>query len=434
MSNTFSPLLNTGSLLLALAVKKSLPRARWVDMGARGETFYVDFYLPSPINQAISEEVVQQSLRSLSNLSFSSREMVLENALAYLKHHKGMWPESITESISQEVVSVFEGDGEFLLGKSGEFAPTNSAHSFRLWKLVELPAEYDFDNEMAAVRLIGYAVQDSAELPTIRKQLTTAKKNDHVTLGEELGLFIAPSIDLGAWIWLAKGLQWKEALLKWIVKSSSAEIIEGSVDTGADNWQAEIRAEHLLCFLKNRSHHSFGQKIFLYPDPIPFASAWELYGCSRKTSFVTHSFFSTGSAVESLISSLHQIEKTYKMLGVEYYWAWRFAKPKGRLKQNVWDEKRQLALNAIQRCSLKGESLPSEEGQRGPRFDLLVKDRFGQPWCVASITIDATPIPDFTNVVLVEVNALVSLETLMALLLEQHTKDFPKALQWLIEE
>lgn len=435
MSDSHCSLSNTSIMLLALAVRKVYPYAHWIGEGIRGKTFFCDFYLPDPIDVKMTEEAIRQSLRCQAEdwKEAASREMVLENALAYLKHHRGLFAESRLEQNPRELATVVEMGGEVLLGTAPFLSSLPSEAAVRLWKIMILPEITPLGEGWSAVRLTGYAVEDKAALSKVNDSLSEAQRSDHAVLGKQLNLFLPPS-EKGNWIWLSQGAAWKKGLLDWLASSAAGEKIESSGNDFLEDavicMEEALKQQPLLPL-------SYHQIIPVKEDPYPFDSAWGLYHSSLKTNITAYTFCSEGDILENLISSLQMIEKTYKMLGVEYYWAWRLPMPKGSLDPVIWKRKQQQVQKAIAECRLLGEAFRSDEGQPGPAVELRIRDNVGQDWTIASVASEAVDFPDLNQgfwnkakkngfaVSCIRIRVVESLEMLMGLLLELYAQGFP---------
>lgn len=420
-------LLNTGILVLASAVKKAFPTAIWAHAGTRGNIIFCDFYMPQPVHEKISLEVISQALHSEMNEleTLSSREMLLGNALAFLKHEKGLWPDIMEEGDRNELVTIAEINGKFLLANGPVLSDCEELASCRLWEVTPLPCEISPYAKLVPVRFTGYAVADKAELSSLQKKLNSLKKNDPLKRGVELGLFVPPSSSAQRWVWLQKGMQWRNSLKFLMVNALDGKMVKGTSLEDPEDIN-EILNQHTIALLdalerKTDLPLTFFQEIEKNKTAAPFSSTFHLYDTPTTENLTGHIFCFEEKLQEELISSLQRIEKTYKMFGVEWYWALRSSKPRKFQDKAVWKKTQYRMQQAIDLCGYQCVVLPSDDDQLGPQIELMINDSYGQPWTMARIVAHAEyPLPAIIQVTPVE-----SLERLIAVLLEHHTKENP---------
>ncbi|MFA6916663.1 MAG: hypothetical protein WC222_09720 [Parachlamydiales bacterium] len=430
-------LLNTGIIVLVSAIKNAFPTSQWAHAGTRGDILFCDFYLPQPVHEKISLEVVGQTLRSVMEQleSISMREMLLGNALAYLKHYKGEWPLLREEEDPQQLTYIAELNGKPFLANGPIILDLEELQDCRLWEVQLLPCEAIPSSNILPVRFTAYAVSDKSDLSHQRKKLQQIKRDNSVEKGTALQLFIPPQNEDQRWIWLPKGVSLRQRLLSRILSQFNADVVQGT-SLNAQEEVEEVLQQNALCLLhylekKSSLPLTFFQSIEIHSSPAPFSSPLQLYDCPSSTRLTGHIFCSEEKLGEELISSLQIIEKTYKMFAIEGYWALRLSKPRKHQDKADWKKMQQCMQQAIDKCGYSCELLPSEDEQAGPQAEFVVNDSYGCPWNFARITACAGyPVLDDAlqkrlqngkpKVAILQVDALESLERLIAVLLEQH--------------
>lgn len=429
---------NTGIILLAGAIRRAFPQAKWVNSGTKGPSFFCDVYFPTPYDLKITTEVVQQALRDLFDqvTTWTTKEMLWGNAQAYIKHAHGLWPLLDENLDGRELVVLGEINGKPIVAPGEVVEDFSEIEACRVWDVHPLLTEAAPFEKMETVRFWGFAVSDKKDLSYLQKQLVKAKKEDPTQLGAAQGLFLPPDNPQQRWVWFPKGHAWRRDLLDWIRDVAQISEVEGFAAIEPDEIEEEMLAQHLVCLAaaikKGQSlPQAFGQTLQVTQPPVPFGNNNGLFDSFFQTSYQAHAFYSETNSQEGVISSLQRIEKTYKMLGIEHYWVFRLAKPKGVLEPVIWNTKKRSLETALQTCGLTGEILPSVERQTGPQAQLIATDTYGQPWVLASVTLDAEnqPVVDEymqynirgfkQKVAVIHISLMESLERLTAFLLRE---------------
>lgn len=213
----------------------------------------------------------------------------------------------------------------------------------------------------------------------------------HSVLGRDMSLFLSSEEE--SWTWLPKGVAW------------------------------------LKIFKKIWKHHADFQEV-INQDVMPIIQAEEekarsiLYGCydqgDRQDLFCL-----PGEVVQHLISSLQMIDKNYNMLGVEFHWVLRLAKPKGYLDHAAWRPKQRWLEKAFQETGIRAVFEPSCPEQSGPLAELKGYDGFGKALTLASLSILVASEKQTSSLVHIEYRLFASLQNFTSVLLEQYSGQLP---------
>lgn len=452
MENEDNAILNTLSIMLTLAVKEAFPLAIWAGAGRRGCTAYCDVYLPKPFEQRLASEVTQQELRRLlaNEQTIVLKEMLLGNAIDYLRHTKGMYPFYAEEQDPKEPVHVVEIDNRRLLGSAPVLASFSELAAAKIWQVELVDAEPAPKEQLVAIRFSAYAVLDTSQLPPLERQLESAQDCNHVVLGRRHGLFITPDHLEDPWLWLENGHAWKEMLVSVLNENLPCSLSSFYTEPLQD----EISQEDFILSQNIRSIQSLLQSGHSLPVKTahlyqtvhpqdPFTTHDGLFYAPRQTGNCCYILCNEESLEEELISSLQLIEKTYKIFPVECYWTLLPAKPKKHSRNAAWEMYKQRFDKAIQTCAISCNTTNDYPPSRGPQIVLQANDKIGRPWILASLTVDIASEQRINSLqtmqmskrqqkhVLLHLQTMASLERIAAVILEHCTDN---ASLWLAPE
>jgi threonyl-tRNA synthetase len=209
--------------VLAQAVCRLFPGAKYAIGPPIQDGFYYDFDLPSPIRED-DLPTIENEMRGLveEDQPFVREEVSREEAGARLEDQP--FKREIVEAIgtaegevtSGEIVSLYRNDGWVDLcegphvpstGRLGAFRLTSTAGAY--WRGVET-------NPMLT-RIYGTAWATEEDLEAHLHRLEEAEKRDHRRLGRELDLFSSPDeLGPGLWLWHPRGGIFRKELEDWV--------------------------------------------------------------------------------------------------------------------------------------------------------------------------------------------------------------------------
>jgi threonyl-tRNA synthetase len=211
------------SHVLAQAVCRLFPGARYAIGPPIQDGFYYDFDLPSPIREDDLPTIEDEMRRIVADdQPFVREEVAREEAIARLEDQP--FKREIIETIGTaegevspgEIVSLYRNDGWVDLcegphvpstGRLGAFTLTSTAGAY--WRGVET-------NPMLT-RIYGTAWATQGDLEEHLHRLEEAEKRDHRRLGRELDLFSSPDeLGPGLWVWHPRGGVFRKQLEDWV--------------------------------------------------------------------------------------------------------------------------------------------------------------------------------------------------------------------------
>ncbi|MCD4776035.1 MAG: threonine--tRNA ligase [Candidatus Aegiribacteria sp.] len=213
------------SHLLASAVQKLYPAARFGIGPSIEDGFYYDFDIPDfPGISAFEEIAAEMKKQVKENVPFIRKEMGFEDAVAFFEDKGEKYKMELIEELRDAEENVFVYQlGEFVDLCKGPHVP--STKCLKYFELLSTAGAYwrgDEKNEMLT-RIYGTVFDSSKNLKEHLSILEEAKKRDHRKLGPELGLFIiGGSGGPGLTYWLPDGTivreelenHWKKAHVK----------------------------------------------------------------------------------------------------------------------------------------------------------------------------------------------------------------------------
>lgn len=410
--------LNTASMLLSAALLEVSPLATILDRAVHGFTFYCDVAIPGPMAPEALLSVVERPLRRriAVNATVVLSEMLPQNAAAFLAHVGSGDVEFLETYLSaagetaSPLITIAEIDGEYFVATAPLLPATGQIEGCKLCDAILL--------EPGCWRISGCAVTQKSFLKTAISAFKTADMREPGRLLAERELAIT---DDTRTVWLPKGLCWCQSLILW---SRSSPIIDAAL---TPQWVATTPsttdATDLLA-----SHQKSVAFLRASSLPLPLLVAEAISHDSDLFTLVT----TPADAIHWLTSSLQWIEKNYKILGIEYRWVTRFAKPPSArtLSKADWQQRRywlQAAANAASLTCWEGESLHS---QTGPLLEIEAYDRWGARHTVASLVAEVRGLSSCTDA-LFRCRLFHSVVQLMTLLLEQKAGSLPL---WLAPE
>jgi threonyl-tRNA synthetase len=209
--------------VLAQAVCRLFPGAKYAIGPPVQDGFYYDFDLPSPIRED-DLPTIEAEMRQIvgSDQPFIREEVTRDEALTRLEDQP--FKREIIEAIgtaegevsSGEIVSLYRNDGWVDLcegphvtstGRLGAFKLTSTAGAY--WRGLET-------NPMLT-RIYGTAWATGEDLEAHLHRLEEAEKRDHRRLGRELDLFSSPDeLGPGLWLWHPRGGIFRKELEDWV--------------------------------------------------------------------------------------------------------------------------------------------------------------------------------------------------------------------------
>lgn len=175
--------------LMAHAVQRLFPGARFGIGPSIKDGFYYDIRFPQPISED-ALPLIEAEMRRLSQdkISLTREDMTKVDAIKFFAEKGDDLKVELIEAIDADTVSVYK-EGDFADLCRGPHVPHTGCCKF--FKLLSLAGAYwhgDEKNEMLT-RIYGTAFGSEEELKAYLRRIEEAKTRDHRKLGRELDLF-----------------------------------------------------------------------------------------------------------------------------------------------------------------------------------------------------------------------------------------------------
>ncbi len=444
------PILSQSAIqLLAYAVCDTFPGSLLVGSSFSNIDFSLDVILHCPLDSQgliLLEEKMRHVIKA--DLPVQSLEMMRENAVNFLRHHKQDIKADIVSFNRSNIVRIFQMD-DFV-----DFCPaSHMSHSGELGviKLLEAdPVEVFVKNlgYMDVIRIRGAIFTDRTELKRFVKQIDEAKKYDHCIIGPEMNLF---TIDSETFRWLPKGSALVDTLQNW-VHSQQRQLGFQRMDLPLLLPQDSTRSPKkklVTTTINEREYLPFPtpQSLPLIKDPSinldqPLRYFSPTNYCNLDATDRLHGLLNPRSGfleisqiqcsgeklIDELTSSLQFIGKILKILGFKQQWHLTPNQNPSPGNAKGWQHGYNALEKALALC--KCECLLDKQVDReyGPRAEVGLTDATGREWRGPFLSVDLKSLEEGSRVTY---SVFGLLERFIALLIEKHQGILPL---WLAPE
>ncbi len=395
--------------LLAYSISNIFPKAEIVRMGPTKKGFFCDCRFPSNADtQALV--LIQEELQRLiiDEIEIESVEMMKENA-ANLFHHQGFYAfERQALEAEINIVELVRIGNFYVMCPGPHPKTTKELGVVKLWLACS----------GSISRIEGIACSDRRKLKSYLKILSAFR--NHEEIGRELKLF---SIKDNRLIWEPRG-EWVRELL-------------------VDFWRSSHRELGYEVFSRSSAFSKSCNPPFSIGDRLSeiiekkrvdcYEPEGLLFDLESFTSDSVWAVMDEEEVVEKLISYLHFIIRTVKMMPIECVWVFN----KGDKNQYKNSSLRELSgrffHQALQKCGLKPDVLLQEKGT-STFLEARYIDSLERAWLGPKIQLRDSEKYGFKPKrakLIMEGSLFRSLETLIAILLEATNGSLPL---WLAPE
>jgi threonyl-tRNA synthetase len=463
--------------LLAAAVLKEFPDAKF-GIGPTVENgFYYDFLLPRPVTPD-DLKTLEKTMRSFVNkkLPFTGREVTPAEARSLFAEQPFKLDLINDFATDGKKLTVYETGDVFLdLCRGGHVENTSKipADGFKLDKIAGAYWRGDEKNQQLQ-RIYGLAFESKEALKEYQVMLEEAKKRDHKVLGPKLDLFtFSELVGPGLPLWTPKGTTVRNLLddFVWSLRKKRGylqvdipHVTKKDLYEKSGHWdkfkdelfKIETREGHLYAMKPmNCPHHTqiYARKQWSYRElPQRYANTTKVYrdeqsgelaGLSRVLSITqddAHVFCRTSQIKDEIFKiwdivtefygafgfelsirlSLHDPEHPEKYLGTPELWH----SAEDHLRQLVKDH----GANAVEAVG--------EAALYGPKIDFMGKDAIGRSVQIATIQLDMNQPERFDlfcvnengereRIVMIHAAIMGSIERFLSVIIEHFAGAFP---------
>jgi threonyl-tRNA synthetase len=460
---------HSASHIMAEAVQRLFPEAKFGIGPTIENGFYYDFELPRPLTPEDLSVIESKMRESISqDVPFVAEEMSKDEArkLFAIQSYK---LELINE-ITDTSVTIYKQGSFTDLCRGPHLASTGGVKAFKLTHVAGAYWRGDEKRPMLQ-RIYGVAFESQEELDNYLSLQVEAAKRDHRKLGKELDLFsIHEEIGPGLICWHPKG-----ALIRLIIEDFwKAEHIKRGYDivytphiAKLDLWKTsghwefyrdylfppmEIEGQqyllkpmnclgHILIYKSQlRSYRNLPLRYAELGTVYRYERSGVLYGLARVRGFTqddAHIFCRPDQVEEEVMEVLNFAQFMMSSFGFEEYELLLSTRPeKYAGTVSMWEEATGSLKHALEKLDLHYEVDPGEGVFYGPKIDIKLKDALGHVWQGPTIQVDLNLPQRFNvcyigedglehNVVMIHRTVLGSMERFLACLTEHYGGAFP---------
>ena len=470
---SFEILNHSAAHLLAQAVKRLYPDAKFGVGPAIREGFYYDIDAGEPIREEDLVKIEKMMKRiSQEQTQIVRSELPKDEALEFFKDDKYK-VELISDLPEGEIISLYN-QGEFTdLCRGGHIGSTKNIRFFKLLSLAGAYWRGDSSREQLQ-RIYGTAWFSEDDLKRHLKVLEERKERDHRKLGKELKIFeLNNDAGQGLAMWLPNGYTVRKVLEDYVYKlerkagyqhvstpalgTKKLYEISGHWSHYRDNMFPVMERDGETFVLRPMScpHHMlvFKSDLRSYRDlPIRYAeivtqhryeASGSLTGLERVRAMTltdAHLFVRQDQIKEEVLDAYNLILQAIKDLDLEidYVELALRDKNKGKFHDNdqLWDLAERLLKELLAEEKIEYTEMKGEAAFYGPKIDIQVRTAMGHVITMSTVQLDFL-LPDRFDLnyigsdgekhrpVVIHRGLISTWERLMSILLEQYKGAFP---------
>lgn len=411
---------HSASHIMAQAIKRLYPQAKFAIGPATDDGFYYDIDLPEKLSDKDLEAIEKEMEKIVAeDHPFIRRELPQNVALAYFAAREDQYKVEIIEEL-EGTVSIYK-QGEFEDLCRGPHIP--STGKLKAFKLLSLAGAYwrgDSKRQMLQ-RIYGTAFLDKKSLNEYLRLLEEAAKRDHRKLGKELDLFSVRDEGPGFPFFHPKGMVLRNALedfWRTIHRQAGYMEIKTPIILNEQLWRNsghwDKYRENMYFTVIDETNYAvkpmncpgamllYGRQLVSYRDlPLRYGElglvhrhelSGTLHGLMRVRCFTqddAHIFMTPDQIESEIISVINLIDYVYRdVFGFEYF-VELSTKPENALgSDEIWDN----AISSLKEAlTKKGLDFKINEGDGafyGPKIDFHLKDCLGRTWQCGTIQLD----------------------------------------------
>ncbi len=413
--------------VMAQAVKRLWPEAKFEDGPPTEAGFFYDIWLPHPISQDDFPRIESEMEKIVKEKhSYLRKELSRSEAMELFRSIGQDFKIEIIKNIPDEQIISSYTQGEFTDLCRGPHIPhTGLIKAFKIMSVAGAFYKGDESN-IQLQRLRAISFPSKKQLDEYLTMLEEAKKRDHRKLGKELELFlITPTIGGGLPVWLPNGTVLRRTLENFIkgelLRRGYQEVItphignlnlyrtSGHYPYYADSQFAPIKVEDEEYLLKpmNCPHHHqiYASKPRSYRDlPIRLAEfgtvyryeqSGELTGLSRVRGFTqddAHIYCRHDQLKDELVNAVELTQLVFKTFRMDVTTRLSFRDPQRSEKfagsPEMWEQAQREIHEVADAMGLQYHIGIGEASFYGPKIDFIVKDALGRKWQLGTVQVD----------------------------------------------
>ena len=410
--------------ILAAAIKRLFPEAKFDDGPATETGFFYDIACPHPLTPEDLEKIEAMALEIIAEgLPFDRRVATREEALGWARQHGERFKVPIIQKLPEDAEISFYRQGEFEdLCRGPHIPSTDKIGAFKVLSVAGAYHGGDERNEQLQ-RVYGTAFFDKKGLKEFLHRLEEAKRRDHRRLGKDLDLFsVSQEVGGGLILWHPKGALvrkqmedfWRDAHLAngyemvHTPHVGRAELWQtsGHLDFFEESMYPEMELEgqsyyakpmncpfHLMIYKSHmRSYRELPLKYAELGTVYRFERSGTLHGLMRVRGFTqddAHIFVRPDQLEDQVVKTVSfclDILRTFGFTEFESFVSTRPQKAVGTEEQ--WQRASDALIVAAEKTGLEASVDEGGGAFYGPKIDLKLKDAIGRTWQCSTIQFD----------------------------------------------
>jgi len=408
------------SHILAQAVKRLYPAARFAIGPAIENGFYYDFDVEKPFTDEDLEKIQSEMKKIVKeNLEITHFLLSADEALELMKE----------EPYKVELIREHAGKGEAIsFYRQGEFVDLcagphlMSTGPIKALKLTSATGAYWRGSEKNKMlcRIYGTAYPKASQLEEYLHMLEEAKKRDHRRLGRELELFTILDEGPGFPFFLPKGMLLKNLLMDYwrqLHTEAGYQEISSPIMLNCDLWRRSGHWEHYQgnmyttvideqefavkpmncpgCMLVYKTQPHSYRELPLRLAEVGLVHRHEmsgaLHGLMRVRCFNqddAHIFMTREQIKDEIQGVVRLIDKVYKTFGYEYHIELSTQPEDSMGAKEDWDTATEALREAITELGYDYSVNEGDGAFYGPKLDFHLRDCLGRTWQCGTIQLD----------------------------------------------
>jgi len=410
---------HSSSHIMAAAIKKIFPDAKFAIGPSIKEGFYYDFDIDKNISMEdlpLIEEEMKKIIKA--DYKFEKKEISKKEARELFKNNP--YKIELIKDIEGDSVRIYSS-GDFIDLCSGpHISSTGKVGAFKLLSIAGAYWRGNEKNKML-VRIYGTSFFEKEELKKYLDRLEKAKRSDHRKIGKDLDLFSFHDEAPGFPFFHSKGMiminiildYWREEHIKEsyeeiktpIILSSQLWRTSGHWDNYRENMyfvkidEDDYAIKPMNCpgaiLVYKSNQHSY-KELPIRITELGLVHRHEksgvLLGLLRVRSFTqddAHIFCMEEQAEEEISKTIGLIDRVYKVFGFDKYHLELSTRPEKRIGTDMmWEKAENILKKAIESRGLEYAVNEGEGAFYGPKIDFHIEDCLGRTWQCGTIQLD----------------------------------------------
>ena len=460
---------HTSAHMLAQAIKRMYPEAKF----AIGPSIENGFYYDIDLEQRLTMDDLAKLEAEMKKIAKEDQklerfELSKEEALAWAKENGEIYKEELINDLPEGEIISFYKQGDFTdLCRGPHLLSTKKVKAVKLLSVAGAYWRGDEKNKMLQ-RIYGISFEKNKDLEEYLHLLEEAKKRDHRKLGKELDLFFIPEEGPGFPLFLPKGMELKNALLKYwreIHRQDGYVEIETPIILNRHLWETSGHWYHykenmytvqideqdfaikpmncpggmLFYQAKPHSYRDFPMRVAELGRVHRHELSGALHGLMRVRAFTqddAHIFMLPEQIKDEIKGVVKLIDSVYKTFGFEYHLELSTRPEDSMGTDEEWETAENGLREALEELNLPYVLNEGDGAFYGPKIDFHLKDCLGRTWQCGTIQLDMQ-LPQRFDIsyvgqdgekhrpVMIHRVALGSIERFIGILIEQYAGKFP---------